>query len=152
MSNTLLLAGGLMSELWFKCQNCCSNVGIVVSHPNLNNTIILMVIDHCSYDFITTSYLNHNPDIWTTILTFDRARQKWPVLSPQKAEMVAKKRHSPNPCWHGLFAKNWAQIGQICPLWPQLYSTSAYRGLPPCTLSQHQDNRETGYSNVLLFH
>jgi len=25
----------------------------------------------------------------------------------------------------------------------------AYRGSPPCTLSHHPDNRETGYSNVL---
>ena len=30
-----------------------------------------------------------------------------------------------------------------------LYFTSGYRGFPPCTLSQHPDSRETGYSNVL---
>ena len=31
----------------------------------------------------------------------------------------------------------------------KLLFTSAYRGFPPCTLSQHPDNKETGYSNVL---
>ena len=39
--------------------------------------------------------------------------------------------------------------GQILPLWAHLYFTSSYRGSPPCTLSQHPDNRETWYSNVL---
>ena len=131
-----------MSELWFKFQNCGSNVGIVVPLHNLNNTIILMVIDHCSYDFITTSYLNHNSDIWSS-------PTKMVSFKPQKSKYVGQKRHCPNPCWHGLFAKTWVQIGEIWPTWPHLYSISAYRGLPPCTLSQHQDNRETGYSNVL---
>ena len=31
----------------------------------------------------------------------------------------------------------------------KLYFTSGYRGFPPYTLSQHPDNKETGYSNVL---
>ena len=35
----------------------------------------------------------------------------------------------------------------------KLYFTSGYRGFPPYTLSQHPDNKETGYSNVLAsFH
>ena len=45
--------------------------------------------------------------------------------------------------------KNGVQIGQIWPLWPHQYFTPGYRGSPPCTLSQHPDTRETGYSNVL---
>ena len=44
---------------------------------------------------MTTSYLNHNPDIWATILTFDRAQQKRPVLSPKKVKMLAKKKDIP---------------------------------------------------------
>ena len=109
-----------------------------------------MVIDHCSYDFITISSLNRNSDILTAILTFYQGCQKWPLLTPKKANKRAqKKRHSPNPCWHGLFAKNRVQIGQIWLLWPHLYFTPAYRGSPPCTLFQHPDNREIGYSNVL---
>ena len=110
-----------------QCQNCGSNVGIVVPHPNLNNTIILMANDHCSYDFITTSYLNHNPDIWTTILTFDRAQQKWPVLSPKKAKMVAKKKTFPESMLTWTFCKktgsklvNFGLRGPICILHPPI--------------------------------
>ena len=61
----------------------------------------------------------------------------------------AEKSHSPNPYWYGLFAKNRVQIGQIWPLWPNIHFTGPYRGSPPCTLSQHPNSRETGYSNVL---
>ena len=32
----------------------------------------------------------------------------------------------------------------------ELYFTSGFRGFPPYTLSQHPDNKETGYSNVLV--
>ena len=139
-----------LSELWCQCPNCGSNVGIAVPHRNLNNAIIYIVIDHCLCDFITISSLNRNSDIWTAILTFDQGRQKWPLLTPKKSKYEGqKKRHSPNPCWHGLFAKKRVQIGLIWPPWPHLYFTPAYRGSPPCTLSQHPDNRETGYSNVL---
>ena len=48
-----------------------------------------------------------------------------------------KKSLSPNPYENPLFAKNGVQIGQILPLWAHLYFTPGYRGLPPCTLSQH---------------
>ena len=69
----------------------------------------------------------------------------------QKSEFEPRKKSlSPNPYENPLFAKNGVQIGQILPLWAHLYFTPGYRGLPPCTLSQHPDNRETGYSNVLL--
>ena len=109
-----------------------------------------MVIDHCSYDFFTISYRHHISDISTLILTFDQGRQKLPLLTPKKCKNEGQKKgNSPNPCWHGLFAKNRVQIGLIWPPWPRLYFTSAYRGSPPCTLFQHPDNREIGYSNVL---
>ena len=76
--------------------------------------------------------------------------KKWPILTPKKVNVrPEEKSHSPNPYWHPLFAKNGVQIGQILPLWAHLYFTSSYRGSPPCTLSQHPDNRETWYSNVL---
>ena len=133
-----------------QCQNCGSNVGIAVPHRNLNNAIIYMVIDHCSYDFFTISYRHRISDISTAILTFDQGRQKWPLLTPKKSKYEGQKKgHSPNPCWHGLFAKKRVQIGLIWPPWPHLYFTSAYRGSPPCTLFQHPDNREIGYSYVL---
>ena len=48
-----------------------------------------------------------------------------------------------------LFAK---QIKRICKIWPPQplkHFTAVYRGLPPCTQSQHPINRETGYSKVL---
>ena len=119
-------------------------------HHNLNNAIIYMVIDHCSYDFFTISYWHLISDISTLILTFDQGRQKLPLLTPKKCKNEGQKKgNSPNPCWHGLFAKNRVQIGLIWPPWPRLYFTSAYRGSPPCTLFQHPDNREIGYSNVL---
>ena len=109
-----------------------------------------MVIDHCSYDFFTISYWHLISDISTLILTFDQGRQKLPLLTPKKCKNEGQKKgNSPNPCWHGLFAKNRVQIGLIWPPWPRLYFTSAYRGSPPCTLFQHPDNREIGYSNVL---
>ena len=79
-----------------------------------------------------------------------RSPKKWPILTPKKVNVrPEEKSHSPNPYWHPLFAKNGVQIGQILPLWAHLYFTSSYRGSPPCTLSQHPDNRETWYSNVL---
>ena len=134
------------------CQNCGANVEIVVPHHNLNNAIIYMVIDHCSYDFFTFSYWHHISDISTLILTFDQGRPKLPLLTPKKCKNEGQKKgNSPNPCWHGLFAKNRVQIGLIWPPWPHLYFTPAYRGSPPCTLFQHPDNREIGYSNVLHF-
>ena len=49
-----------------------------------------------------------------------------------------------------LFAK---EMKKICQIWPRQtlkHFTAAYRGLPPCTQSQHPINRETGYSNVLV--
>ena len=64
-------------------------------------------------------------------------------LSPEKKSL------SPNPYENPLFAKNGVQIGQILPLWAHLYFTPGYRGWPPCTMSHHPDNRETGYSKVL---
>ena len=109
-----------------------------------------MVIDHCSYDFFTISYRHHISDISTLILTFDQGCQKLPLLTPKKCKNEGQKKgNSPNPCWHGLFAKKRVQIGLIWPPWPRLYFTSAYRGSPPCTLFQHPGNREIGYSNVL---
>ena len=98
------------------------------------------------YDFLSS------PPFWhfSSILTFGQTPQKWPILAPKKVNVrPAEKSHSPNPYWYGLFAKNRVQIGQIWLLWPHLYFTPAYRGSPPCTLFQHPDNREIGYSNVL---
>ena len=79
-----------------------------------------------------------------------RSPQKWSILTPKKVNLSPEKKSlSPNPYENPLFAKNGVQIGQNLPLWAYLYFTPGYRGLPPCTLSQHPDNRETGYSNVL---
>ena len=50
-----------------------------------------------------------------------------------------------------LFGKNWKKICQIWPRRPLKHFTAAYRGFPPCTQSQPPINRETGYSNVLVF-
>ena len=134
-----------------QCQNCGSNVGIAVPHRNLNNAIIYIVIDHCLCDFITISSLNRNSDIWTAILTFDQGRQKWPLLTPKKANMRAKKKDIPRiHAGMDFLQKKRVQIGLIWPPWPHLYFTPAYRESPPCTLSQHPDHRETGYSNVQI--
>ena len=53
--------------------------------------------------------------------------------------------------WTSTFCNNkkQAQIDQFEPLWTHSCFTDAYRGLPPCTLSQNPDDRESGYSNVL---
>ena len=72
------------------------------------------------------------------------------TFDTQKSELESRKKSlSPNPYENPLFAKNGVQIGQLLPLWAHFHFTPGYRGSPPCTLSQHPDNRETGYSNVL---
>ena len=92
----------------------------------------------------------------TSIPTF--APQFWHLVKPPKNGQLwrpkkgikgPKKRHFPNPYWFGLFAKKRIQIAQIWPLWRHLHFTAAYMGSPPCTLSQHPNIKETGYSNVL---
>ena len=49
------------------------------------------------------------------------------------------------------FAKNLKKIRQIWPRRSLKHFTAAYRGFPPCTQSQPPINRETGYSNVLVW-
>ena len=92
------------------------------------------------------------PQFWKTALNSGKVTKplKMANFDAQKSEFEPRKKSlSPNPYENPLFAKNGVQIGQILPLWAHLYFTPGYRGLPPCTLSQHPDNRETGYSNVL---
>ena len=78
-----------------QCQNCGSNVGIAVPHRNLNNAIIYMVIDHCSYDFFTISYgtafLTLAPQFWH----LTKAVKNGHFWRPKKANMRAKKRDIP---------------------------------------------------------
>ena len=113
-----------------------------------------MVIDHCICikSMFSLQFL-FCPQSWKSCPQFrksEEGRQKWPILAAKKVGMSANFfLFSLNPYWHGLYAKNGVQIGQILLLWPHLYFTSAYRGSPPCTLSHYPDNRETGYSNVL---
>ena len=135
------------------CQNWGANVQFEEQHLSMSNTISLMVSDHCLLDFITISYLLLISDICSSILTFGPACQKWPILTTKKVNMRAEKKRLPQGrYWHVLFAKNGVQIDQIWPVWLHLYFTSGYRGFPPCTLSQHPDSKETGYSNVLCRH
>ena len=92
------------------------------------------------------------PQFWKTALNSGKVTKPLKMVNfdAQKSEFEPRKKSlSPNPYENPLFAKNGVQIGQILPLWAHLYFTPGYRGLPPCTLSQHPDNRETGYSNVL---
>ena len=132
------------------CQNWGANVEFEEQQLNFSNTISLMVINHCLLAFITISFLLLISDICSSILTFGQTRQKWPILTTKKVNLRPKKKSLfLKPYWHVLFAKNGVQIGQIWPVWLHLYFTSGYRGFPPCTLSQHPDSRETGYSNVL---
>ena len=98
--------------------------------------------------------------VWWFHYKFLSAPQFWHLVKPLKNGQLwrpkkgikgpTKKRHFPNPYWFGLFAKNRIQIAQIWPLWRHLHFTAAYMGSPPCTLSQHPNIKETGYSNVLL--
>ena len=119
------------------------------SIPTLHNHLMVTHTDFLwiHYDFLSA------PPFWhfSSILTFGQTPQKWPILAPKKVNVrPAEKSHSPNPYWYGLFAKKRVQIGQIWPLWPNIHFTGPYRGSPPCTLSQHPNSRETGYSNVLI--
>ena len=101
-------------------------------------------------DFITIPLLPSILEILPSIPEKWGSSSKMVNFDAQKSEYEGqKKRLSPNPYWHGLFAKNGVQIGQFWAPRPPLYFTDAYRGSPPCTLSHHPDNRETGYSNVL---
>ena len=102
-------------------------------------------------DFITIPLLPSILEILPSIPEKWGSSSKMVNFDAQKSEYEGqKKRLSPNPYWHGLFAKNGVQIGQFWAPRPPLYFTDAYRGSPPCTLSHHPDNRETGYSNVLV--
>ena len=120
----------------------------------LNTIIFLMVINHYTYIKLMISLQSpHRPSILEICPSF---LEKWgrpPKMAnfdDLEIEYDGKKKSIfPNSYWHVLFAKNGVQNGQIWPVWPHLYFTDAYRGFPPCTLSQHPDSRETGYSNVL---
>ena len=86
----------------------------------------------------------NSPQFWQS----DKAHKNCHFWHPKKWTWVPKKRLSPNPYENPLFAKkNGVQIGQLLPLWAHFHFTPGSRGSPPCTLSQHPDNRETGYSN-----
>ena len=99
------------------------------------------------YNFLSSPHFWHlllNSDIWPSL-------SKMANFDDQKSKYEGRKKRLPQGrYWHVLFAKNGVQIDQIWPVWLHLYFTSGYRGFPPCTLSQHPDSRETGYSNVLL--
>ena len=68
-----------------------------------------------------------------------------------KKLFLVSEKNFPVRKWvcHVLFAKKMEKFRQIWPQQPLKHFTAAYRGLPPCTQSQHPINRETGYSNVL---
>ena len=116
---------------------------------------MLMVTDHgiCIKPMISLQYL-YCPQSWKSCPQFrksEEARQKWSILTPKKVNMRAKKKTFPKSILTWTFCKKKrVQIGQFWPPWPPVYFTDAYRGSPPCTLCHHPDNRETGYSNVLL--
>ena len=97
---------------------------------------------------------SHSPDpqFWEWALNFGKV-----VVPKKKANFEGGKIFCARPKksnlrkWicHVLFAK---EMKKICQIWPRetlKHFTAAYRGLPPCTQSQHPINRETGYSNVL---
>ena len=68
-----------------------------------------------------------------------------------KKLFLVSEKNFPVRKWvcHVLFAKKMEKFRQIWPQQPLKHFTAAYRGLPPCTQSQHPINRETGNSNVL---
>ena len=74
------------------CQNLGANVEFEEKHLNLSNIISLMVSDHCLQDFITVSYLLLISDIFSSILTFGQARQRWPILTTKKVKLRFKKK------------------------------------------------------------
>ena len=69
-----------------------------------------------------------------------------------KKLFLVSEKNFPVRKWvcHVLFAKKMEKFRQIWPQQPLKHFTAAYRGLPPCTQSQHPINRETGNSNVLV--
>ena len=101
---------------------------------------------------ISLEFLYYSPQFRQTALNSGKVTKpiKIATFDTQKSEFESRKKSlSPNPYENPLFAKNGVQIGQLLPLWAHFHFTPGYRGSPPCTLSQHPDNRETGYSNVL---
>ena len=69
-------------------------------------------------------------------------------LTPQKSENeVPQKSLSPNPLWHGHFAKNQVQFGIFWPLEPHFWSTPPYRGSPPCAIFPIPDTKK--YSTAM---
>ena len=62
---------------------------------------------------------------------------------PQKVIFRSiKKVFPPNPYGHGLFAKKRIKIGKFWPWQSHFWSTSAYRGSPPCAIFLYPDNKE----------
>ena len=128
-----------MSELRFKCWNCGSTPQSDQCNHLHSHWSLLMWFHY---------YFLSEPQFWH----LSKAVKNGHFWRPKKANMRAKKKDIPriHACMDFLQKKR-VQIGLIWPPWPHLYFTSAYRGSPPCTLFQHPDNREIGYSNVLPY-
>ena len=96
---------------------------------------------------------------YTTILTTDNLNANY-IFKNQKTPCPKKTINYMIHLNHYLKTKHWTttlfpfkytSVKQDWLVWAHLYFTPGYRGSPPCTLSQHPDNRETGYSNVLCY-
>ena len=86
-----------------------------------------MVIDHCSYDFITISSLNRNFDILTAILTFDPPLKKRRFLGGKIQKKIAPHKKFVAPMHiKNTFCK---KIGPNRPLEPSAVANIIYTRL-----------------------
>ena len=102
---------------------------------------------------VATSFQSQDPQFLKTDPQFLKSAEtpeKQPILRGKNCSWSLKKIfQSGNGCAMSFLQKKMEKFRQIWPQQPLKHFTAAYRGLPPCTQSQHPINRETGYSNVL---
>ena len=102
---------------------------------------ILMVIDHC---------ISMKPMIALQFPLWLLNPQSNPIFAPKKGMRGPKKRLSQiHIGMDFLQQKNMSILVNFGHCGPIYVLQKQYRGMQPCTLSQHPNSSETGYSNVL---
>ena len=89
------------------------------------------------------------PQFWhfTSILTFWPFPSSWASWRREWWRWQGFRIFSPRHWYGQVLFENGPRLVNLIP--QSLYSTAAYGGSPPCTLSWHPYTRETGNSNVL---
>ena len=90
---------------------------------------------------LTLFPLHLNPDIFTSILTFWPCPSSWASWRQEWWRWQGFRIFSPRHWYGQVLLENGPRLVNFIP--QSLYSTAAYRGSPPCTVSWHPYTRET---------